>query len=326
MNSQKLAWAIVAGLAASSCRGCTEPDEEAAPQPSSSEPITGWVEPPGGQVSLATLVRAARRGSEGVWRQPSSEELDRYGDWVAGIASAGWSDRLPSKAPPPGFTARLAESGDLWLLMEAPGHKRGAGIVVVRPSYGAPVIAEAPHSFFDSGTLDLSLLAFDVLQAKALLINTIHRGGSGTKEQRRKRALSGESEMDVAHSQSTFLARAHARLAALQTDLVAVQLHGFADERLPGVRVVVSAARTKADARAAADALAVVLGRVAVRLYPDEVDLLGGTTNAQARASRKVGAGFLHLEMSATLRRELRADTALATRFMRAVGSAVVKR
>jgi hypothetical protein len=208
--------------------------------------------------------------------------------------------------------------------MEAPDHKRGAGIVVVRPSYGAPVMVEAPHSFFDLGTLDLSLIAFEVLQARALLVNTLHRGGTGTKQQRRERALSGESEMDAAHNPDTFLARAHARLTRLQPELVALQLHGYSDKRVPGVRVVVSAARTKANAGAVADALAAVLGPGAVRLYPDEVDVLGGTTNSQARASRKAGTGLLHLEMSAALRRELRADAALAKRFMQAVGSAVV--
>ena len=302
------------------CHGCDD-EHEAIP------PATRGVTPPPAPpiepgpteghdaLPLEHHVRLAR-GSRGlVWSAPNEDELEHYGTWLSGVMKAAWSDRLPAVAPPPGFAGRLVRAGSLWMLTESPKRRRGSGLVIVRPSVAAPIIVEVPHSFFEPGTLELGLAAFDVLDAKALLVNTMHRGGHGEAEERRRKALSGESPMDVAHSSKTFFARAHEILLGMDPELVVIQLHGFADTHAPGVQVIVSAALTVGKPEALADALGSLLGRTAIRTYPDEIDSLGGTTNVQAKVSRRAKAPFYHVEMSATLRKRLESETAFRQRF-----------
>ncbi len=262
---------------------------------------------------LSDELREARNPTAARFLAPSTAELGAYGEWVGAVAKAAWSDTLPVSTPPSGFEGRLGDSGRLWVLRERSTAKRGAGFLVIRPSARSRLMIQAPHSFFDQGTLELALRLFDKTHAKALLINTMHRGGQGEADQRRKAALSGESEFDVAHTKASFFGTAHETLTAQEGRLLTLQLHGFSDSRAPDVDAIVSAATTSADAARFAAALREVFGNRAVRLYPEEIGILGGTTNTQARVSRKLGAGFIHLELSKSARERLRADPELQT-------------
>jgi hypothetical protein len=185
------------------------------------------------------------------------------------------------------------------------------------------LIVETPHSFFDTGTLEISLGVFDALQARALLVNTMHRAGNGSKIERRRLARSGDSPFDVAHVERSFFSSAHGALIAAAPLAIVVQLHGYRDEKVPGVDVIVSAANTRARVEPLVSALRAVLDPKRVRAYPAEVDQLGGTTNVQAKASAKQKSAFLHVEMSTSLRQSLTRDANLAARFFEAFAEAI---
>jgi hypothetical protein len=238
---------------------------------------------------------------------------------------AAWSDRLPAEAEPQGFDGRLVEAGRIWMLVENPKAKRGSGLVLLRPSTAAAIIVEVPHSYFEPGTLELGIEAFQALRAKALLVNTIHRGGRGSKAERRKLALSGKSEMDVAHNPESYFARAHEALHKIDAGVTTLQLHGFAGSAFKGVEVIVSASRTDADTQAMAESLAQVIGRDGIRTYPDEIDQLGGTLNTQARISRRTKSAFFHIEMADSLRERFKSDPAFTQRFAAALAGGIRK-
>jgi len=316
-----LALLLVVSTVLPACRCERAEDYESAPEPATSPSTTTSVE----ATPLLDTIEDLRRRGKAEYQAPSPEERQAYGAWVGAIAGAAWTDRLPSELPPAGFSGRLGAGGTLWLLQELPRRKRGAGVVIVRPSRGAPLLVEAPHTFFDEGTLEIALATFHGIRARALLVNTMHRYATVRQGVRTSPDVPQDAASDVAHDPNTFFGAAHEALLAVKP-LTTLQIHGFADDTAPGVMVVVSAARTIGDAPAVARALRDALGDDVVRVYPEEIDVLGGTSNVLAKVSRELGLPFLHLELSRSLRDTLRHDPAAMERFVAALRVLEAKR
>ena len=326
MTHVRVAAPVALGLALTSCQGCqSDPEKhEPAPLPVASTSASSAVLPapvePG--APLKVIIEQARQGGGRPYRAPSDAEQAEYSAWVTAVATAAVTGELPAHAPPRGFSGRTAESGRYWLLAESDADKRGAGLLVLRLGHARPFLIEAPHTFFDRGTLELALLALDRLEARALLINTMPRSSKETAEDRAEEAQSLASPSDVAHTKVSFFSSAHSALSAVDPELVALQIHGFRDDRVGGAQVVVSASDTRGNARAVTSALRAVLPPTGVLLFPDDVRDLGATKNAQAALSRASHSAFIHVELSATLRAKLREDPALAGRVLEALGAA----
>lgn len=198
----------------------------------------------------------------------------------------------------------------IWALLEQPGKYRGAGAYLFRTGQATHDVIQAPHAYFDKDTERLGAALFACApeghRPRAFLTNTAHRH-RGSADKTRENV---EHPADVAHNPD--------HLFQLVTDLMArhlpslriVQLHGFDASKSPereGVLAVVSSCSSKPSpwARKVAGRLVTQHGG-GVRLYPEQTRLLGGTTNVQARLLQAYPhAWFLHLEMSAELRRAL---------------------
>ena len=203
------------------------------------------------------------------------------------------------------------------LVRERPDHTRGGGAYVVRTGSTSTFVVQAPHTFFDEGTLPLACDMFQRTEARALFINTTHRYKSAPEPR------ADEHPADVAHApDSLFLAMTEGLVEAIpKVDVI--QLHGFQNrettaravlssgERRPGVPIVLRA-------RAAFEA--VVGPRVIV--YPEDTSELGATTNVEGMAVRHSGGRFLHVEMDGDLRRALGADALLRGRALDALAAA----
>jgi hypothetical protein len=307
--------AMVIGIAIMGA-GCAGTCRQDATSSGVAEPTT-----PSGVPALAARLEELRRGGRRdiPYRPPEPAEERAYSDWVLAVARAATAGEDPSAAlPPPGFV--LERIHDMWLLAEVHEQRRGAGAVVLRPGAASPVLVEAPHTFFDVGTLPIALAAFDAGRCRALLINTVHRYAS-----RRGDVDTGSDDddggvvSDVAHAPSSFFLAAHRVLLGSAPPLRTVQLHGFADDKAPGADLILSASGTGGPVDAVATRLREVLGE-GVRRYPQDVRILGGTKNVQAAASREAAAPFLHVEMSRSLRDRLVNDADLRRR----VGAALV--
>ena len=246
---------------------------------------------------LAESLKSA--GRDAVYRGSPAQELvlaeDLFARTLAGCPqdSAGAWDAL-------GWRSRQIElAGSSYLLLEeAPGERRGRGLFLLRCGPGPALVLQAPHRHFDldSGELVHRLAAEG--RPAAVAWNSLHR-----------------REGDLArtpHSYFTALALAFARQYPQGR---VVQLHGFARGKRtsPAGRsadLIVSAGSREPGPgfeRTGRCLQAAIPG--AVRLFPAEVQELGGTTNAVGRRLREVGfPGFLHLEFSGRTRRHLLDD------------------
>lgn len=299
--------------------------------PGSSEPTAApLVRPPAVRVAseLEDVLQPLRR-SAGEYKTPSDAQRGAFKDWVAHLLTAAAAEALPSRAAPEGFIGRFVDGGSIWLVAEHGPTKVGAGAYAIRPKARNDVVIEAPHTFFDQGTLPLALSLFQALDARALLINTLHRAGGASDEvedERLERARSGKEEGDLAHQTDSYYQVTHSLLGAEWPKTRFVQVHGFRDEKVPGALVVVSAAGTNFDPLPVARALNDSFGAGTAQVYPDEVKKLGGTTNAQARACKEAGWPFLHLEIAASFRQRMERQASLREQFARALGQAMLLR
>lgn len=242
--------------------------------------------------------RASRQGR---YEPPAALELARAETLFArtlsredGFAAleAGWAEL--------GFVLlRVGEGSSAALvLMEAPGRQTGRGFYVFRDAPGPELAVQAPHAPSDLGTGQIALRLYRETRAAAGAWSTVHR-----------------READLAHLASSHFHSFSLAFARAFPGGRLVQLHGFDAEKAASSRdreagLVVSdgTKRPGPPLRSAWQCLARGFSGL-VRLYPVEIGELGGTTNVQARALRRLGyRGFVHLEMSRPFRQRLRED------------------
>lgn len=245
-----------------------------------------------------------------------------------------WSD-LSQQASAVGFRLETWTIGSdrCLALLEAAGKSRGAGAYIFRvaPRSEEPVILlEAPHSYYDVGTGRLAAEVFFApkqgVRPRALFTNTIHRYqlAPGDKVKR------SNNPADVAHNREhAFSIATQAFVDAAGTARV-VQFHGFGrrsdddadDGGADDIAMVVSAgdqAKSSRWSAAVADALVEQFG-AAVKRFPEQVHVLGATTNVQGQLVRNRNPnGFVHIEMSADMRAQLARDAAARAKLAAAV-------
>lgn len=300
------------GCAPTVCNGKPEPDVSEKRQPllpvSRPNPPASKMPP-----ELLRTVNELRRTPNVSYRPPSSAEAEIFARWIElALAQPGAETKAPE-----GFSVRKFEKQNLLLLAET-HNQRGANVTILRTDFTANVFVEVPHSFFDAGTLPIGFQLFEELGARALLINTYHRGGNESAEERKRLALSERSPFDVAHREDSYFHIAHGAAVRQAPDAWFVQLHGFSTESAPGVDAIVSPGPTQTDVASLARRFRDELPDFEFRVYPDEIRTLGGTTNVQGQLNREVSAPFVHLELSARLRESLRKDPRVMARFARA--------
>jgi hypothetical protein len=196
-----------------------------------------------------------------------------------------------------------------WLLGDPEESVVGAGRYLFRaqPKADADRLLQAPHAFFDrhTGTIAAQMFFSNAgTSIRAFFSNSIHRyhesaGGQPT---------SGASPSDVCHNSEHLFSVATVAARKAGAALV-LQLHGFADKAVdPDLMGVVSGGRHRThsdDAARIAGRLRAVVG-TGIKLFPDEVQLLGATQNVQGRLVRdRHGNGFVHIELSLKARESL---------------------
>lgn len=204
---------------------------------------------------------------------------------------------------------RFAEETYLALVEK---RRRGAGAYLFRVGPALPILLQAPHADHDQGTGELALALFLApplgAAPRAVFLSTAHRYVDAQGRKGRNNNLA-----DVCHNPVHLFQVATEAAATFQPTLAVIQLHGFGEtdgEAEPrSMDIVVSAGRKSGStetSRRVADALRRTLGD-GVHRYPEDVKTLGATTNVQGRMLRSLfpHARFVHLELSATLRRRL---------------------
>lgn len=232
-------------------------------------------------------------------------------------------------------TPRAGEAADappaagwFWVLRERGAERRGHGTYVFRAGpdqgarhHGAAIIVQAPHAYFERGTGALAaavmFAAPDAGQAPdVLMTDSLHR----YQQPSGARAKQTRNPADVCHEPTHLFQDVTVALADGGPGAF-VQIHGFAvpgdgtargSQRTSYPDIIVSAGRRRGStihSAAVADAWAQLFGARAVRRYPEEIAVLGGTTNVQARLlATRADAAFVHAELSSSMRARLLAD------------------
>jgi hypothetical protein len=272
----------------------------------------------------AALV-ATRKGGTDADRfvAPTDAERTAMRDAMAALVKEGAAARAKAQAllAPAGFEiVDVTEIPGSVLVREVESRRRGGGAYIVRFNARVPTtFVQTPHTFFDEGTLPLGCEFFQRAGAHALFIDTAHRYKSAARDEE------GKHPADAAHNPAGLFQAATEGALRAATGATIVQLHGFGTRE--GMAAVVSCGEKRSDplvARAAAALSRFV--KEGVRKFPEESTELGATTNVQGAAARTSGARFLHIEMEATLRRELLADAKLRANVLGALAAAVEER
>ena len=260
---------------------------------------------------------AARRGGSAPDRYtiPSETERAEFSSLLAVLL--GPLDRASAEGQARAVGYRLDDVPEVpgaVLLRELPTRRRGGGAYLIRPGSASRLVVQAPHTFFDEGTLPLACELFQRAGAAALFIDTAHRYKAAEPDER------GDHPADVAHARDSLFQAATVGAINQVVGLTVAQIHGFAP-RESGAAIVLSTG--------ASELLAPLTTRVRAALspivsgpvlrFPDECRELGATTNAQGAIVRAAGGRFLHLEMSAALRQTLLDDAALRARYLDAL-------
>jgi hypothetical protein len=191
----------------------------------------------------------------------------------------------------------VASAEGVVLVREREDARRGGGAYLVRLGSSSPLMVQAPHTFFDQGTLELGWVLFRQVNARALFINTAHRYRAAAKR------ADGSYPADVAHASDSSFQAATLGALADPSIRVLVQLHGFGQRDGAPAAVVSTGASIAFDpllarvARALGTALDARVDR-----FPDETSELGATTNVQAAAASNLGRAFIHIELSGDTR------------------------
>lgn len=177
---------------------------------------------------------------------------------------------------------------------------QGAGLYIIRQN-GNGIMLQAPHGYSDLHTGKLVLKLMQEGRYSAVALNTIPRSYLLNNERQ---------HADMAHMWSTYFMSFSDAFASQYPSGHIVQLHGFnSAKRLVtnDVSMILSAGVKSKNHHVQHQAACMrKLITSKVRIYPDEINVLGGTTNSIGRNLRKYGfSGFRHYEMNFDLRKKL---------------------
>ena len=196
------------------------------------------------------------------------------------------------------------------ILVEAETARFGRGFYLFNTAPQQPVALQAPHSFRDLHTEDLTLALATQHHVVASAWNTMPRSFKDRGD---------AVDADMAHlPQSYYRAFSQAFAAVYPTGYV-LQLHGFSKQKRKtsaGARadVIISSGTNPPSpvVLAAGRCLKQRLTGREVYIYPQDVLELGGVTNTVGQSLREVGhMGFVHLELSRRLRERMTTQGAL---------------
>ncbi|SMC54585.1 hypothetical protein SAMN02746065_10427 [Desulfocicer vacuolatum DSM 3385] len=214
--------------------------------------------------------------------------------------------------------SETAYAGKIFLLvMEAPGHGSGRGGYIFPGHTRSNRVLMIPHGFHDHFTGQIGIRLSLEGNFAATLFNSVHRYGNRKKNKtaanKQKNSENSSPERqenwDMAARPDTFFtAFTKAFIRAFPRGSL-IQLHGFAAKKRKTGQgresdMIISAGTryTSARAQACRECLQQKLSGN-IRLYPDDVQELGGTRNIIGRTLRAAGhKGFIHIEMNHSMR------------------------
>jgi hypothetical protein len=312
-------------------------DSGGSPLPDAGPPSDGGTQDPTASLPPCTGTVAAaftREAMQAPWSNtdryqvPKPSSLDALEASIDSLLAGDAAGAIKS-ADEATYTLCGGAGAEAGLALWKPASAGTGGAVFAWRVAARPIVFEAPHPFFDVGTLAESVVLFERLRARALIASGTHRcastklsGCDGTTF-----ACSTSSdevpyrESDMAHGERTFFQTAHVALVRRYPDHLAVSVHGMSSAGVSisdGTRLPTSATSPVARLDAALRAAFPGERITSCNRFPGapavENRLCGGT-NAQGRylngssdpcktAASASTSRFIHMEQSQAVRAE----------------------
>ncbi len=257
------------------------------------------------------LVTLWRDSKANAYQAPSLNELKNAESLFSNLYRGETGAEVKSRWRQLGFEiieVRIANVAFV-LLREQASSRLGRGFFAFVPERESNTVLQAPHSFKDlyTGTIGFRLLTEAGFKAGAW--NTAPRFYTEKGNRR---------DADMAHLSDTYFNAFTRAFARHMPNGQLIQLHGFDNakrrtEQGRAADMIISAANRWPSNTVIemATCLNTSTKRL-VRIFPWDVRELGGTKNKNAAALRGLGhSGFIHLELSKPLRKQLVRDAAL---------------
>lgn len=262
--------------------------------------------PASGQASeLDVLWKAAR---DGHYRTPGSIELQQATELFKRELLADTSAQLQQAWQTLGWqrSALQIAGNTCQLLHESAERREGRGFYLFCPQANSRSALQAPHAFKDLHTGRIALAMANAARFRVVAWNTVPRYSEDPQGRRHT--------ADLAHLPESYFTALTRALATDSTIDHVIQLHGFSRQKRKGngkdAYIILSNGTRRPD-RTVHD-LATRLREtldVDTRVFPHDIRELGALTNRQGKVLREAGHnGFIHIELSAEIREQLRND------------------
>lgn len=245
-----------------------------------------------------SFARAWRKASTVEYVAPGRDDIDKMRSLFIRMLKNERSDGIKAELKTLGWALRVQTTGTVtWTVVaEADTQRSGRGLYAFA-SQGTHAL-QAPHVPTDGMTGEILLRYASDALPRALAWNTVPR-----------------AKADLAHLDDTYLLAFSLAYADVYPNEKIIQFHGFDSSRrrtrsAAESEAIISAGhkRPSRGLRTAAQCLKKRFDPN-TRLYGDDVDELGGTTNTTAQALHRQGYdNFVHVELSKPLRQMLTDD------------------
>jgi len=253
---------------------------------------------------LKTLWKAAR---DGQYRTPGSIELQQATALFKRELAADPSPQLKQAWQTLGWQRASIQLGNngCQVLYEVAERREGRGFYLFCLQTGSRTALQVPHAFKDLHTGYIALAMANAARFRVVAWNTVPRYTDDEQ---------GRHNADLAHLPESYFTALTRALATDDSIERVIQIHGFSRQKRKGngkdAHIIVSNGTRQPDqtvlnqAARLRDAL-----DVDTRVFPYDIHELGATTNRQGQLLREAGnVGFIHIELSTEIRKQLRND------------------
>lgn len=246
---------------------------------------------PSETVDVAQLVRENREGlvPDHPYADPSPEEVSA----MLMAVDALMRGELPTAPAGVEILSGWDEAArrSVRVLRSVPGNGKFWGLWVFPADGGLSGVVESPHPVFDAGSDDIATEIWQKSpQGTVLAVAGSHRTNPD-----------GTNPRDVCKNVKSMWHQVTAHIA--QPGMPELQIHGFADDNLPGVGAVVSSGSSPLSAGTVRlEAFVANAGVPTARQWDGSATKLIGMLNAQGDAASRRGNPFCHVELAKSTR------------------------
>ncbi len=253
---------------------------------------------------LKDLWKGAR---DGQYRTPGSIELQQATALFKRELAADPSPQLQQAWRALGWQRARIQLDDTTcqVIYESAERREGRGFYLFCPQADSRTALQVPHAFKDLHTGYIALAMANAARFRVVAWNTVPRYTDDEQ---------GRHDADLAHLRESYFTALTRALATDDNIDHVIQIHGFSRQKRKGsgkdAHIIVSNGTRRPDQTVLdlATRLHEALD-VDTRVFPYDIHELGATTNRQGKLLREAGnSGFIHIELSTEIRKQLRND------------------